>query len=127
MSRVAPVADGPRGFRVVRGVLVLGPWLCPACPERTCGCYEAANKAMKAAGAPARLETLDGVKLAEMKPTTGGRPVRMLSLAEHRAQPRRASLSVDEVADEDDPLEEPTDEAGGDDVDESVDDAGDDE
>ena len=118
-------ADGPRGLRVVRGAIVLGPWICPACPSRTCDCFDKAHDTMKLAGAPARLETLDGVVLASMKRTLKPATERpMLSLAEHRAQPRRTALSVDEVADEDDPLEEPTDEPGGDDGDESVDDAG---
>ena len=125
-KHTAPHKD-PTGFRVLRGTTVLGWWSCHECPARLCNCHEKANKLLRKSGAPARLETLDGVVLASMKPTTGGKPVRMMSLAEHRAQPRRVPLSVDEVADEDGPLEEPTDEPGGDDVDESVDDAGDDE
>lgn len=119
-----PIADGPRGFKVIRAALILGPFTCDRCPARTCNCFDVAHGAMKLAGAPARLETLDGVVLASMKPTTGGKPVRLMSIEEHRAQPRRVPLSVDEVADEDGPLEEPTDEPGGDDGDESVDDAG---
>ncbi len=122
-KHTAPHKD-PTGFRVLRGTAVLGWWSCHECPARLCPCFDRASKLLRKSGAPARLETLDGVVLASMKPTTGGKPVRLMSIEEHRAQPRRVPLSVDEVADEDGPLEEPTDEPGGDDGDESVDDAG---
>ena len=122
--RYVAAADGPTGCRLLSGAAILGWWTCHECPARLCPCFDRASKLLRKSGALARLETLDGVVLASMKPTTGGKPVRMMSLEEHRAQPRRVPLSVDEVADEDDPLEEPTDEPGGDDGDESVDDAG---
>ena len=87
MSAVRHVsaADGPKGFRVLNGTTILGWWSCHECPARLCACFDRASKFLRKSGAPARLETLDGVVLASMKPTTGGKPVRMMSLEEHRA------------------------------------------
>lgn len=108
------IHEDPTGFRVLKNDTVLGWWSCHECPVRRCDCHDKAIKAMKRAGAPARLETLDGVPLASMKPAAySGKNVPMLSLAEHRAQPR-ACHSVDEAIETGIDLDDPTDEPGDD-------------
>jgi hypothetical protein len=99
---------GPVGVRVVSGTTVLAWYACHLCADRRCDCFENALRDMKRAGAPARLETMAGVVLASMSHSAPkGPPVPMLSLAEHRARPRR---TVDEALAEVDEFDEPTDE-----------------
>ena len=119
------IHQDPRGFRVLTGATVLGWWSCYQCPARLCDCHDRASKLLRKSGAPARLETLDGTVLAHMKSSApAGRPVRMLSLAEHRAQPR-VLRSVGDAVELDVDVDEPTDEPGGDDV--ELEESGDDE